>query len=69
MLNPYTQRALIKLLNELLAAVIAMPVNKTCPDCRHFQSDICTLANARPPEEVIRVGCEKYQFDDTRPPF
>lgn len=42
---------------------------KTCCTCINFKKDteICTLANMRPPAEVIANACPKYIDEDDIP--
>lgn len=44
---------------------------QTCVSCEHFKKDgeICELANARPPAQVIADGCDSYKDNDSDIPF
>jgi len=40
-------------------------VFRSCLNCEHFDSglELCMLANARPPAQVIVYGCQKWEAD------
>ena len=50
------------LLREL---VEAQDVAKACPTCDHWREGQCCLAEATPPPEVQKVGCEEWEFFET----
>lgn len=56
------------LLNELIAEI---RVIKCCDNCQHFDIplQLCKKANMKPPEQVLRNGCESYILDRNSPPF
>lgn len=43
-----------------------MDLKQTCIDCAHFKesSEICTLANQRPPARTIANGCESFSNNE-----
>ena len=37
---------------------------KGCKSCDHYNSAICSLANAVPPDDVIESGCDGFVWDE-----
>ena len=38
--------------------------DKSCKFCEKFQQGVCTEFNATPPEDVQKVGCDSYEWDE-----
>lgn len=57
-----------RLLNEL---IVEIRVIKCCENCQNFNIPLqrCKLANATPPAQVLRNGCESFLLDRNSPPF
>lgn len=64
MLTPHEKRQLIALLEKL-------PTTKPCTECKNFDHlGSCKLApNEMIPQEVIKVGCPAWEFNELSPPF
>ena len=37
---------------------------KSCNDCTQYQQGVCHHWNAEPPKEVVKVGCEEWNWDE-----
>ena len=61
-MTPYEKEQLLKLVAKL-------PTTTECPDCHHFDGGYCNAAQSKIPDDVMKVGCELWEFDPTRPPF
>lgn len=38
-------------------------ITVSCQSCQHFNPPRCKLADAVPPADVIKVGCDSWAFD------
>lgn len=37
---------------------------KSCQDCTHWQQSVCQKWNAEPPPEVVKTGCDEWNWDE-----
>lgn len=66
------KNSLIRQLEEALTAAKAMPVSRSCMDCRYADLSLplrCKKFGAYPPEDTIAKGCEAYEYDPTSIPL
>ena len=49
------------LLRELVESA---EVQKSCLTCDHWQAGRCRMADAVPPDEVRRDGCEAWEYQE-----
>ncbi len=47
------------LLRDLVESI---EVQKACATCDHWKNNRCRLAEAVPPDDVQREGCESWEF-------
>lgn len=69
----HQKNALLKNLENAIAAVKDMPITQSCMDCQHSDKGgvklRCALWDAYPPEDVKKKGCESYVFNSEDIPF
>jgi len=53
----------IQLINILIREAKLLPVSKECLTCIYWRG-MCEKYNATPPQEVQKVGCVSYQYED-----
>jgi|GEM_PF-6419009 len=66
-LTPKQNKALENIFCHALDICIdKMDLRKSCLSCQHFteSSELCSLANERPPARTIVEGCEIYNQND-----
>lgn len=37
---------------------------KSCMDCTNYQQNVCEKFNAAPPPDVVKVGCDEWNWDE-----
>lgn len=65
MILPQNKHYLLEALKEITAIIESLPSKKSCNNCKHFDVGACKISDyARPPEEVVAVGCESWAWDE-----
>lgn len=53
--------AKIELFTRELNSLKRIQIN--CQNCEHYQQTVCGMFDAKPPTEVLAVGCDEFSWD------
>ncbi len=68
-IDPHSKRELLSSLDHLRSFIEHLETTRSCGSCMHWADGLtqCKLANAMPPEHVIRNGCKSWVIFDEIP--
>lgn len=69
MLTPLEQRQLVNLLQKATDTIAALPTETPCIACRQYRDGWCEKWQDDIPENMLKLGCEEWFFQETVLPY
>lgn len=57
------KQALLHAIKMMEKFVEKYPTSKSCTSCTYYKDKECRFYDSVPPEHVVKVGCDAWEFD------
>jgi hypothetical protein len=68
-LEPHDRTRLLSALEEFRKIIELSDSRRSCTTCLHLRQGLCERWQAKPPLDVLKIGCDEWVFDAESPPF